>query len=326
MLITSLLKPEKAFREDSDAESSVGNQCSATHPNQLVDYHQSTIDANANCNGQDILKKASGTSTTEIDCMVHDNESQQSTGEILHSVNPVLTLPVVEHESSLEKATSKLSGSHINAKRSTLSGRNTVRKNLSMESIDSSGEEELAIQRLEITKNELRNRIAKEAKGNAILQASLERRKQALHERRLALEHDVSRLQEQLEAERDLRAALEVGLSMSCLKMCNSRMDSKTRAELEEIALAEADVAKLKQKVAELHLQLNQQRQHHYGSLSDASDRYQHIQNLHSQQTLAPHMSCLPTIVTNDSANSPVSLVPTAGVVEVGVVVTVAGA
>lgn len=59
--------------------------------------------------------------------------------------------------------------------------------------------------------------------------------------------------------------------------------DVKTRAELEEIALAEADVARLKQKVAELHHQLNQQRQHHYGSISDASDRYQHAQN-NSQQ------------------------------------------
>ncbi|KAJ6409291.1 hypothetical protein OIU84_008897 [Salix udensis] len=61
-------------------------------------------------------------------------------------------------------------------------------------------------------------------------------------------------------------------------------MDSKTRAELEEIALAEADVARLKQKVAELHHQLNQQRQHHYGSLSDASDRFQHVQNHNPQQ------------------------------------------
>lgn len=58
----------------------------------------------------------------------------------------------------------------------------------------------------------------------------------------------------------------------------------KTRAELEEIALAEADVARLKQKVAELHHQLNQQRQHHYGSLSDACDRYQHVQNPATQQ------------------------------------------
>jgi len=51
----------------------------------------------------------------------------------------------------------------------------------------------------------------------------------------------------------------------------------KTRAELEEIALAEADVARLKQKVAELHLQLNQQRQDQYGSFSDDCNRYQHL-------------------------------------------------
>lgn len=133
----------------------------------------------------------------------------------------------------------------------------------------------------------------------------------------------VSRLQEQLQAERDLRAALEVGLSMSSGQFSSSRgMDSKvctdhkrfvsflfldlqlhkylwlktdvkTRAELEEIALAEADVARLKQKVAELHHQLNQQRQHHYGSLSDACDRYQNVQNHNSQQWVCQIMQLL---------------------------------
>ncbi|KAL1555193.1 rho GTPase-activating protein 7-like isoform X2 [Salvia divinorum] len=147
---------------------------------------------------------------------------------------------------------------------------------MSTQSISSSGEEELSIQRLETTKNDLSKRIAKEARGNAILQASLERRKQALHERRLALEQDVTRLHEQLQAERDLRVALEVGLRMSSGQFPGTRgMDSKTRAELEEIALAEADVARLKQKVAELHHQLNQQRQHHSGSLPDVNDSYQ---------------------------------------------------
>lgn len=58
----------------------------------------------------------------------------------------------------------------------------------------------------------------------------------------------------------------------------------QTRAELEEIALAEADVARLKQKVAELHHQLNQQRQHPYGTLSDTSDRYQRATNTSAQQ------------------------------------------
>lgn len=217
--------------------------------------------------------KASESPTNVMDSPVATaGESYRSMGEILSSMDPGPPLPIPCSESSAEKPMSKHTGS--NAKRSTFWGRSNARKTPSMESVDSSGEEELAIQRLEITKNDLRHRIAKEARGNAILQASLERRKQALHERRLALEQDVQRLQEQLQAERDLRAALEVGLSMSSGQFSSSRgMDSKTRAELEEIALAEADVARLKQKVAELHHQLNQQRQHQFGTLSDACDR-----------------------------------------------------
>ncbi|XP_060197224.1 rho GTPase-activating protein 7-like isoform X4 [Lycium barbarum] len=155
-------------------------------------------------------------------------ESQRSMGEILSSMDPGPPLGVPGPDSGIEKPSSKLTPSNQNVKRSTFWGRSNGRSTPSTESVDSSGEEELAIQRLEITKNDLRHRIAKEARGNAILQASLERRKQALHERRLALEQDVARLQEQLQAERDLRAALEVGLSMSSGQLSGSRtMDSK---------------------------------------------------------------------------------------------------
>ncbi|XP_020583113.1 rho GTPase-activating protein 7-like, partial [Phalaenopsis equestris] len=102
---------------------------------------------------------------------------------------------------------------------------------------------------------------------------------------------EVSRLQEQLQTERDLRAALEVGLSMSSGQFSSSRsMDSKTRAELEEIALAEADVARLKKKVAELHLQLNQQRQHRCSFVSDDIDHYQNF----------PAHLCQPKVVQQD--------------------------
>ncbi|CAH8313569.1 unnamed protein product [Eruca vesicaria subsp. sativa] len=187
-------------------------------------------------------------------------------------------------ESSSEKSVNKGTPSTVHTKRATFWGRGSARKLSTDGSFDSSGEDELAIQRLETAKNELRQRIAKEARGNAILQASLERRKQALHERRFSLEQDVSRLQEQLQAERDLRAALEVGLSMSSGQFTSHGVDSKTRAELEEIALAEADVARLKQKVAELHHQLNQQRQTNLGSFTDARDNHQFLQNHNIQK------------------------------------------
>ncbi|XP_043691545.1 rho GTPase-activating protein 7-like [Telopea speciosissima] len=280
----------KAFGgDDSDVESPKENYTSETNLTELVDSHKSLGDSYIQFNEQQgIFRKGSDkNSMTDMDIpsILPASDSHQSMGELLSSMDPGLPLPVPGPELCAEKPASRLSGSNLNVKRSTFWERSNARKHPSMESFDSSGEEELAVQRLEITKNDLRNRIAKEAKGNAILQASLERRKQALHERRLALEQDVSRLQEQLQAERDLRAALEVGLSMSSGQLSSSRgMNSKTRAELEEIALAEADVVRLKQKVAELHLQLSQQRQHQFGSLSDACDRYQHVQNLHSQQ------------------------------------------
>ncbi|GLT41779.1 hypothetical protein SLA2020_158220 [Shorea laevis] len=265
--------------KDSDAGSPKDNHAQTESSSVTVDPPKIR-----DPNGQVMEEQDKQKTGNEIGAsnVLSTGESYRSMGEILSSMDPGHPVPALGLESSTEKPMGK---AKVNSKRSTFWGRNNTRKTPSMESVDSSGEEELAIQRLEITKNDLQHRIAKEARGNAILQASLERRKQALHERRLALEQDVSRLQEQLQAERDLRAALEVGLSMSSGQFSSSHgMDSKTRAELEEIALAEADVARLKQKVAELHHQLNQQRQHHYGSLSDACDRYQHVQNHNSQQ------------------------------------------
>ncbi|KAH9741715.1 Rho GTPase-activating protein 7 [Citrus sinensis] len=280
-------KPEALGGDDSDVGSPRNNNASAESSKLPIDPIQIGDPGDQVIEQQGKQKKGNENSITEMEVssVLPAGESYHSMGEILSSVDPGHPLSVSGLESSAEKPVGKGTSSNFSAKRSAFWGRSNARKTSSVESIDSSGEEELAIQRLEITKNDLRHRIAKEARGNAILQASLERRKQALHERRLALEQDVSRLQEQLQAERDLRAALEVGLSMSSGQFSSSRgMDSKTRAELEEIALAEADVARLKQKVAELHHQLNQQRQHHYGSLSDACDRYQNVQNHNSQQ------------------------------------------
>ncbi|GAB2277091.1 Rho GTPase-activating protein 7 [Dionaea muscipula] len=254
-------------------DDSGANQPQAAKPKSSA-ISQTFKESHAGLNDQPKQMKVSENPTSLDSPVGSSNEAYRSMGEILSSRDPGPPLLISGPESSAERPIPKMTTSSLSVKRSTLSGRSVARKTPSMESVDSSGEEELAIQRLEITKNDLRHRIAKEARGNAILQASLERRKQALHERRLALEQDVQRLQEQLQAERDLRAALEVGLSMSTGQFSSSRgMDSKTRAELEEIALAEADVARLKQKVAELHHQLNQQRQHQFGSLSDACER-----------------------------------------------------
>ncbi len=57
---------------------------------------------------------------------------------------------------------------------------------------------------------------------------------------------------------------------------------------MEEIAAVEADVARLKQKVADLHLQLNQQRQQQHGvPVADSSERQHRVKNLQAQQYVA---------------------------------------
>nr|XP_020147971.1 rho GTPase-activating protein 7 isoform X3 [Aegilops tauschii subsp. strangulata] len=267
---------------DSDAERFVTDKALEAK-SDLKDAPHSHLNQNGTINVQ---RLPNGNDPTNL---ASSHESPLSMGEILSSLDAGVPLPGPGAERSADRQSIKSNETQLHVKRSNIWGRSNARKSQQSEFVDSSGEEELAIQRLEIAKNDLQIRIAKEVRkehifcncrpvmwgsckltenssqtrGNAILQASLERRKQALHERRLVLEQDVSRLQEQLQAERDLRAALEVGLSMSSGQFSGSRaMDSKTKAELEEIALAEADVARLKQKVAELHVQLSQQRQH----------------------------------------------------------------
>ncbi|XP_057426982.1 rho GTPase-activating protein REN1-like isoform X2 [Lotus japonicus] len=136
--------------------------------------------------------------------------------------------------------------------RHRIMGRTAARKNLSMESIDFSVDEDGdGIERLEASKAELQNEIAEEVKANAKLQSHIDDQKKSLHERRSALEQDVARLQEQLHKEKNFRATLE------------------NKAELEELALVELDLANIEQKVEEIAVRLNIKLDRNYGSTSD---------------------------------------------------------
>lgn len=144
-------------------------------------------------------------------------------------------------------------------------GRTPARKNLSVESIDFSSDDEIEIAKLDATKVDLQSRVSEEVKGNAALQASLEQRKKTLHEHRLALEQEVARLHEELQRERDKRTLMEAALKKSeGGQSVPLIIDEKIVAELEEINRAEADVTNLKLKVDDLSLQLNQQREQNY--------------------------------------------------------------
>ncbi|KAK1276913.1 hypothetical protein QJS04_geneDACA003749 [Acorus gramineus] len=206
--------------------------------------------------------------------------SLETVGDVSSSSN---VLPKsIGHSSSLSipKSSDRTDGQVIPVKRPTIWGRTSARKNLSMESIDYSSDDEVTIQRLEITKLELQGKLSKEIKENADMQESLERKKQDLHERRVALKKDVERLQEQLQKERGIRASLEAGLNMKAGKLpIMSGMNDKVKADIEEIAFAEADINSLNDKVSDLHRQLNQQDRHNYGFICELCKQHRHASN-----------------------------------------------
>ncbi|CAK9312995.1 unnamed protein product [Citrullus colocynthis] len=182
--------------------------------------------------------------------------------------------------SSFEGSPTTSNKSNHMTRRLTVWGRTPAKKNLSMESMDYDFDEEDEIQRLEATKSELQNKIVEEAKENATLQSSLENRKKALQERRLALEQEVARLKEQLQKERDLRMALEAGLKISQGPLPNlANISEKTKADLEEIYQAEKDIANLNNMVDDFGGQLNRLRDQKNNLSSDSRNVSQQEQN-----------------------------------------------
>lgn len=176
--------------------------------------------------------------------------------------------------SNMKKSTTISGGTVRSVRRPAVWGRTPGKKNLSMESNDCDIIDDVEIQRLEVTKLDLQDRIAEEAKENAVLQADLDKQKKALHQRRQALEQDVARLQEQLQKERDLRQALETGLKVTRVPVSvGANINEKTKADLEDLARAEADVTNLRHKVDDLGVELNKEREKNYHSMQDLGDQ-----------------------------------------------------
>ncbi|KAI4339760.1 hypothetical protein MLD38_024668 [Melastoma candidum] len=155
-------------------------------------------------------------------------------------------------DQNMKKPTIIASGAVQSMRRSAVWGRAPAKKKLSMESIDLGLDNKVEIERLEAAKIDLQNRVAEETSENKLLLTDLERQRKALHERRLALQQDVARLQEKLQKERDLRKALEARLKIPRGPLPSANIDGKVKADLEDLAQTEADISKLRQKVNDL--------------------------------------------------------------------------
>ncbi|KAM0827339.1 hypothetical protein ACQ4PT_068258 [Festuca glaucescens] len=218
--------------DDNTEHSSGGSECDAN----------SRIDAKRDKVGQPPAKAARTEHGVE-------KESNASTDHIAKS------------RSASSRAKLMKSSSSANRSKRTLWGRTSARKDLSTEEVECCSDDEALIEKLENNKADLQSKVSKEVKENANLQASLERRKESLHERRIALEKEVENLRDQLQKERSLRTSLESGLMNMRRGQVSfpSSIDSKTKSDLEEVAAAEADILNLKQKACDLRGQLSSQ-------------------------------------------------------------------
>ncbi|TYI39409.1 hypothetical protein ES332_A02G096400v1 [Gossypium tomentosum] len=162
------------------------------------------------------------------------------------------------------------------AKRPTVWGWAIAKKKLSMESIHCPSKEEAEIERIKAEKSDLKKGHTEEIEGNLVYEACLEKQKKTLHGHCQALQNDVTRLAEELHRERDKRTALEAGLtpSQGTVALPNT-VNEKIKADIKDIAQAEADINNLNKKVDELWMQLNQLLEQNSVSMNNRSNRHQ---------------------------------------------------
>ncbi|KAL9450057.1 hypothetical protein AB3S75_011905 [Citrus x aurantiifolia] len=258
-----------------DKDVGVGSKSPERNDNSEINQNpSSTSHEKALPQNEDVKDSKNIQNQSENNSSRQVNESAELLVDISSGTSSEFKLNCQSPKSCLEKSSPVSNESVYGSKRPTVWGRTAARKNLSMESIDGPSDNEVEIQRLEDTKSDLQRKIADEVKGNEILEASLESRKKALHERRLALENDVARLKDQLQKERDKRTAMEAGLGeFKGSFPIPDTIDEKTKVDLGEIAQAETDIINLKQKAKDLRVQLSEQLEKNDGFVGDSSNQ-----------------------------------------------------
>lgn len=258
-----------------DKDVGVGSKSPERNDNSEINQNpSSTSHEKALPQNEDVKDSKNIQNQSENNSSRQVNESAELLVDVSSGTSSEFKLNCQSPKSCLEKSSPVSNESVYGSKRPTVWGRTAARKNLSMESIDGPSDNEVEIQRLEDTKSDLQRKIADEVKGNEILEASLESRKKALHERRLALENDVARLKDQLQKERDKRTAMEAGLGeFKGSFPIPDTIDEKTKVDLGEIAQAETDIINLKQKAKDLRVQLSEQLEKNDGFVGDSSNQ-----------------------------------------------------
>ncbi|KAB2096831.1 hypothetical protein ES319_A01G131200v1 [Gossypium barbadense] len=279
--------------DDGDAASETGSESGHSVTNDVdvdKDVDSSSSSSESSETGHDVK------ATKRLSSSIHNpssenDDSQRSKGnhskstatlikksaELSNGVHgPTNVEDRLAHHTQIPISQQSAAAAH-RARRNAVWGRTSARKNLSMESIDYPFGEEFEIETVEDEKSDLQNRLREEIEGNTKLEASVEKRKKTLQGRQLCLEKEVAILKEELQRERDKRTALESVLNSSQEQptVLPAKIDKKTKADLNDIALAEADIINLKKTVEDLEVQLNQQLEKIYASMNDSCSQRQ---------------------------------------------------
>ncbi|KAK8692379.1 hypothetical protein V6N13_075842 [Hibiscus sabdariffa] len=193
----------KSGDKDSESSSSTSESSKSSDDAKATKKVSSSLNVNDNSKkSEDNRSKSSATETNkppEQSKGVHGVTKLEDTST---RQNPVLSTP---------KPPAVGNGPGHHGRHSAVWGRSSGSKKLTTDSLDLPCEEEVALESLEAEKSDLQKRLTEEIEVNTVLEASLEKRKKALHEQRLALEKEVARLEEELQREREKRIGLEAG-------------------------------------------------------------------------------------------------------------------
>ncbi|GMI91001.1 ROP1 ENHANCER 1 [Hibiscus trionum] len=248
--------------KDSESSSSSSKSSKTSDDDKATKKVSSTLNVNDSSKKSEDNRRSKTSKPAELSKGVHGVTKLEDTSTRHSPVSSAAKPPPVGN------------GPGHNARHSTVLGRSSGSKKLSTDSVDLPCEEEVAVESLEAEKSELQKRLTEEIEGNTVLEASLEKRKKALHEQRLALEKEVARLEVELQRAREKRIALEAGLNPSQgSTSLPDKLDEKTKADLEDITQSEADINNLNKKVDDLGKQINKQPEQESASMSDSCNQ-----------------------------------------------------
>lgn len=203
--------------EDSEhASPSSQGESSRNHNKRPGSFSSRSISHKVTSNVE-ASKKLRSSSKARSVCQVGGNVSNQSND---HSTRKAVEYVKNSEDDNVQVSTSRESTDNIQRSSTTADETANMRHTTSQrtganEKSSNVNEEEAEVIRPETTKEELKTKTEAEARGNTVSKDELLSKKKALEARRLQLEQDVARLEEQLRKEMELREKLEEGIKIS---------------------------------------------------------------------------------------------------------------